>query len=134
MLKEFTEFLKTYKELILIITSIVGGAFAVRDYFATKEEVEVLKCQAENGIAIVESRMNADQLTKRIIATKKDIEDATSKLKAAKVRDPEKSAGVISLSLEEERLRKELSREQDTQKRAADNLKPGICEKAVKKK
>ena len=59
---------------------------------------------------------------------------ANAKLKAAKVKDPEKSAGVMSLSLEDEKLRKELSREQDTQKRAADNLRPGVCEKAVKKK
>lgn len=134
MLKEFTETLKTYKELLLIIVSIVVGVFAVRDYFATKEEVEILKCQAENGIAIVESRMNADQLTKRIIAAMKDIDDATAKLKAAKLKDPERSAGIISLTLERDNLQRELTREQDTQKRAADNLKPGVCEKAVKKK
>ena len=134
MLKEFVEILKAYKEMFLIIASLVVGVIAIRDYFATKEEVEILKCQADNGIAIVESRINSDQLTKRIIATKRDIEEATTKLKAAKVKDPEKSEGVISLTLEEEKLRKDLGKEQDTQKRAADNLKPGVCEKAVKKK
>lgn len=134
MLKEFLESVKNYKELVLLVVSLVIGTFAVRDYFATKEEVEILKCQADNGIAIVESRMNSDQLTKRIIAIKVEIDDAKSKLTAARVKNPDKSAGVVSLVLEEEKLHRDLAQEQATQRRAADNLKPGVCEKAVRKK
>lgn len=134
MLKEFLDTAKNYKELLLLVVSLVIGTFAVRDYFATKDEVEVLKCQADNGIAIVESRVNSDQITKRIIAIKVEIDDAISKLTSAKVKNPDKSAGVVSLVLEEEKLHRDLAREQDTLRRAADNLKPGVCERAVRKK
>jgi hypothetical protein len=134
MFKEFVDTLKTYKELVLILMGLVVAAVTVRDYFATKEEVEILKCQAENGIAIVESRMNSDQLTKRIIAIKVEIDDAKTKLANAKVKNPEKSAGVVSLALEEQRSHQDLAREHETLKRAAENLKPGVCEKAVRRK
>ena len=66
-MKEFLEQANKYRELILLIAGIVAAVFFVRDYFATKQEVKILQCQAENGIALVESRMNAEITTKKII-------------------------------------------------------------------
>ena len=74
-MNQFFEIAKQYKEMILLIASLIAGIFFVRDYFATKQEVEVLKCQAENGIALVESRINVELTTKKIISLQKEIED-----------------------------------------------------------
>ena len=132
MIKELVAGLKEYWTLITMISTAVGAVFFVRDYFATKEEVEILKCQAQNGIAIVESRMNIDQLTKRIIAIKAEVEDTTAKLKI-KVREPEKTGGIVSLTLEEDKLRTDLKREHERLQLSADNLKDGACAAAVRK-
>jgi hypothetical protein len=42
MLKNFLEFARTYKELVLLIVGIVAGIFFIRDYFATKDDVKIL--------------------------------------------------------------------------------------------
>ena len=68
MLETFLKQAAQYKELILLIVAIFGGIFFIRDYFATKHEVKVLQCQAENGLTLVESRVNVEQLTKRVLA------------------------------------------------------------------
>lgn len=134
MLKEFIEVIKNYKELVLLMITIISSIFIIRDYFATKEEVEILKCQADNGIAIIESRFNSEQLTRKIVSLKQDIDEALTVLNKRKILPVKKTTGIIALELEVEKLVRELSQEQDTQKMAAANLKPGVCEKAVRKK
>ena len=129
-MKVFLELLKQYKEMLLLISSLVGAVFFVRDYFATKQEVEVLKCQADNGIALVESRFNVELLTKKVIGLKQEVENQEA---ASKSRRGQAKPDTTPLSLEIDRLKVELTREYDTQRRAVDNLKPGVCEKAVKK-
>lgn len=129
-MNQFFEIAKQYKEMILLIASLIAGIFFVRDYFATKQEVEVLKCQAENGIALVESRINVELTTKKIISLQKEIEDQKER---ARNRTGQATSDSPSLSLEINRLKDELGNEYETQRRAADNLKPGACERAVKK-
>lgn len=125
----FLQTVDEYKKLILALAALASAALVVRDYFATKEEVEVLKCQAENGIAIIESRMNGELLAKRVLALGIQIEDARKRSKGA--TDP---IGLKALQLEEDNLRKQMGKEQDTQSKAGENLKPGVCEKIVRKK
>ncbi|WP_349572701.1 hypothetical protein [Azotobacter salinestris] len=129
-MNQFLEIAKQYKEMILLIASLTGGLFFVRDYFATKQEVEVLKCQAENGIALVESRINVELTTKKIIALQKEIEDQKERVKN---KAGQAKSDTTPLSLEINRLKSELGNEYETQRRAAENLKPGVCERAVKK-
>jgi hypothetical protein len=121
---------REYKEAILLVAGLVSAGLFVRDYFATKEEVDVLKCQAENGIAIIESRMNGELLAKRVLALGIQVEDARKRSRGGTTD----SLGLKALQLEEDNLRKQMSKEQDTQARAGENLKPGACEKIVRKK
>jgi hypothetical protein len=75
MLDNLLGYIRTYRELAFLFTSIVGvfvsvvgGVFFVRDYFATKADVATLKCQAESSIAIIDSRINTDHLTQQLIS------------------------------------------------------------------
>ncbi|MFP3613529.1 hypothetical protein SB778_25845 [Paraburkholderia sp. SIMBA_050] len=64
-LEGFIKQVGQYKELIVIVSSLVGGVYFVRDYFATKDELKVLQCQAANGIALVQSKVQAEQIKKK---------------------------------------------------------------------
>jgi hypothetical protein len=132
MLKSFLEVIGTYKELLLLIVTVMGGILFVLDYFATKEEVEVLKCQVENGIAIMESRMNGERLVQDLIERQKAIEEGKSRQKAARADTPEDSQWLIAQNLEVEQLKNELEAERSVRRHAAENLKPGMCESAAR--
>lgn len=133
MLKSFLETIRAYKELILLVVSLVGGTLFVLDYFATKKEVLVLQCQMQNGIDIIESRINSDDLTKRIVRLKIEVEDGRSELRAAR-SDPALSELLLSLEAEIRRLEKELDGEETLRRRAADNAAPGgTCENLGRK-
>lgn len=129
-MNQFLEIAKQYKEITLLIASLTGGLFFVRDYFATKQEVEVLKCQADNGIALVESRINVELATKKIITLKQEIEEQKQRLTG---KAGQEKVDTTPLTLEINRLKADLTNEYATQRRAAENLKPGTCERAVKK-
>ena len=79
-MKEFIEQLKLYKELVAIVISVVGGAFFVLGYFATKsaldetrEQLNLLvaekECWLSNRVSALEAgteiaRLERDQLEK----------------------------------------------------------------------
>jgi len=128
VLQEGLDALKKYKELVVLVASIVGGTFVVRDYFATKEEVEILKCQAENGISYVRSRIESDQLMKMFIEIEKSLKVSGSGSKTKDVSD------LARQQIERDQLRARMNHEQGKQMLAEENLRPGFCEKSVRKK
>lgn len=131
MLKSFLSTIASYKELVLLVVSLVSAVFFVRDYFATKGEVNVLKCQMRNSIDIVESRMDSDDLTKRIVRLKIEIEEGKGKLLAAKISNPATNEWLISLDTEIDKLENEVRRQEAKRRQAAENLLPGgLCERA----
>ena len=116
-----------YKETALLLIALVGAFVFVRDYFATKHEVRILQCQAENGIAVVESRMDEEQLSKRLL-------DLVTRVDAARdgvASTPSGTAGQVvkQLELEIESVKRERDRAIDTRHQAARNLKAGECDK-----
>jgi len=128
MLKSFLETMRPYREMVLLVVSLVAATLFVRDYFATKKEVLVLQCQMQNGIDIIESRINSDDLSKRIVRLKLEVEEGKSELRAAKV-DHTFNELLLSLEAEVRRLEKELDAEDALRRRAADNAAPGgACE------
>ncbi len=132
MIKEIVDLLRPYRELATIAIGIFAAFFFVRDYFATKEEVEILQCQMGNGIALVESRINAESLGKQILNIKTQMEEAKSKLKAAKADAVETSVTLNPLNLEVDRLTRDFENEEKKRLHAADQLKPGVCEAKVR--
>lgn len=57
---KFLGLIKPYQELVMIVTALIGTAFFIKDYFATKDEVRILRCKSDNSVAAVEHRMNAE--------------------------------------------------------------------------
>jgi hypothetical protein len=129
-IEEFVKFVKNYRELLGLIACAVVGVIFIRDYFATKEEVEILKCQAVNGISIVESRMKTEQLAKRVIAIRLDLDDQ----KRRPVPKKPDIASLKQLELEEADLKDEIAQSKAREKKAGENLQPGACEKLVRAK
>lgn len=136
--KSFDEFLKQalqYKEFILLIVSLVAAAFFVRDYFATKQDVRVLQCQAQNSIAIVEGKVTAEALKTTILALEKQINEATQRKKSQKFEDTSETSDTLNtLNLELEERKNELASATSAQNIAIANLKPGVCERKAESK
>lgn len=122
-MEKLVELIKQYKEVLGALAAIVGGAFFVTDYFATKVELSVLQCQMQNTIAQTDSQMKVDQISRRIISLESE--------RSSRSSVPKKSA---ELELEIKKLNSELTDEYGRKKTASSNLAPGACEKIVKGK
>ncbi|WP_157025481.1 hypothetical protein [Paraburkholderia heleia] len=118
-----------YKEFIAIIAGLVVTAFFVRDYFATKEEVRVLQCQAENGIALVENKVNAEDSKTKILAIQRQINDAIQRGRNQKgVAAQAASETIMTLNLDLDQLKTDLASANAAQATAISNLTPGVCD------
>lgn len=68
------EFVKSAKELLIAFSVIAAALVFVRDYFATRIEVEVLRCQMDAGRSLILARLDIEELSKEVI-------DLTEKLR-----------------------------------------------------
>lgn len=138
MLNAFLKQVNEYKEFILLVATLVGGLFFVRDYFATKQEVKVLQCQAENGIVVLETRINAEKLTAQILGLKKQVGDNEYAKQLVTPGNIDQTKGFLNtintLNQDIKKLDKDLEYQQEKQRRAEDTLKPGVCERAAVQK
>ncbi|WP_250517990.1 hypothetical protein [Caballeronia sp. ATUFL_M1_KS5A] len=134
-LAAFLKVANEYKEFILLISSLVAGVLVVKDYVATKFEVDVLKCQADNGIALVQSRVQAETVKNNILALMSEIEDSKNRNSGLTGVSAKLAADATrKLEVDLDAKKNELKEVNDTQKTAINNLKPGVCEKEVQKK
>ncbi|MDR7009957.1 hypothetical protein [Paraburkholderia strydomiana] len=109
--------------------------FFVRDYFATKQEVRVLQCQAQNGLALVESRVQSESLKKNILSLQHDIDDLVEKKKKLTGQAAKSAVDAIAaLNFDLKNATSDLNDERASQSKAIENLKPGVCENEVVKK
>lgn len=124
MLKDFLSTINTYKELVVLVSLLVGTTLFVRDYFATKNEVGVLQCQMQNSIDILESRMNTDELTSRLMRLKAEVQEGKGKIMATTVGSGT-SEWLIAINTEIDKLEKEISAQEALRRRAAEDVAPG---------
>jgi len=111
MLKEFVEFLKQYKEIVLAIGVIGGGILFVRDYFATRTEVSKIECRQQLQLNKLRADFNTDKIGQEIL----DLQD---------LRPDEQGSGKTNSSLELEIKNKE-------RELAAQQAKSGELEAAL---
>lgn len=131
----FLKIASQYKEFILLVAGLVSAVFFVRDYFATKQEVRVLQCQAQNGLALVESRVQAEALKKNILSIQHDIDDLVEKKKRLSGQALKSTAdSIAALNLDLRNATADLNDEHTSQSKAIENLKPGVCDNEVSKK
>lgn len=123
VLRKLVQLLVQYKEIASLIVAIVGGVFFVNDHFATKRELAVLQCQMQNSIDSTDSEMKSDQLARRVVSLQKQV-----------VYQPGRSGKKTELELEIDRLKEELTRENNRRWTASDNLVHGNCERIVDRK
>lgn len=118
-----------YKEFILLIVALCAAVFFVRDYFATKEDVRILQCQAQNGIALVEGKVTAEDLKSTILVLERQINEATQRKKSQKASEMSDASDTINtLNLELEQRKTDLASVTTAQNTAIANLNPGVCE------
>lgn len=61
--------LKEYKELITIIVFFISGFLWLYGYFATKDQLRIMKCIVNHQISMVESRIQKQDLLEQLINT-----------------------------------------------------------------
>lgn len=65
--------LKEYKEFIAIIAFFMGGIMWIYGFFATKNEVKVLRCLMNNQIILIEARINKKFLPAELARMKAEL-------------------------------------------------------------
>ena len=117
----FVALVKPYKELIVLIVSFLTAIFFITDYFATKQEVRVLKCKVDAGIGILENKMAADQLGRVLISLNHDL-DAYEERKQTKIE------ALHQLKQRIQDTTKDRDAARNAQQIAENKLKSGDCE------
>lgn len=134
-MEAFIKLIAPYKEFILIIIAAMGGVFFVRDYFATKEDVRILKCQMQNEVALTDSKIAVDGFRKSIISLEQQIEESIDKNK--KLKGPAAKAAdqvTAALKLDLDTAKSQLNQAYATHDKSNEILMNGACEKEVVKK
>jgi hypothetical protein len=120
---EFVGWMKAYKELLLAAGAIVGSVFLVLDYFATKSEVEILKCQLRAEVELTDSRVRIAESTSKLAAMKQN------QAKHAASKASRLSESDAKLDLEIDREKTTLRSQMDREEKAEAKLRSGACMK-----
>src|SRR5262245_1486777 len=74
-LAAFLSFIRDYKELLLLVAGLVTGTFFVLDYFATKSEVKIHRCQLQAQMDRGKAERDIEHLSKLIVDAKMELEN-----------------------------------------------------------
>ena len=133
-INRFLSFVKPYKELVLLFVGLGGGALAVNDYFATRTEVGILKCQALAQISALENSIEMERLKARIAIGEAKLGPRPPETKIP-VRGDAVQAGEDSAARTEiDSMKYEHKLAHQALATAREQLKPGKCEELEKSK
>jgi hypothetical protein len=117
-LASFIEVVKQYKELILIVIGLVSATLFLRDYFATKSEVGVLRCEM-----LIQVDMSASQ------AQLRDINGRILNIQRATIPDDVPPPRRRELEFELRSLEADRQRSQSRLDNAAEQLNSNDCQR-----
>ena len=124
--KSLTIWIAQYKELVVVILVLVGGFSWIVGYFATKEQVEILRCLINENISMVESRMHRKILIEEL--ARKDVE-----VRALADSESESEHDIeirMRVRREVEMISDSLRFETQKYQASIDRLRSGACESA----
>jgi hypothetical protein len=137
MLKEFLESIKPYKEYALLLAAAVGLGFGAKDYietrekfFATREDVFLLRCQHDNQIDKVDAKARAEVSRKEVVSTQRQIYEVDERLRKNGLTESARldRDQLSYLRTQIETLNRQLADDETKARLAQENLKPGFCE------
>lgn len=64
-LKRFLELFNSVTAIATVVATLTGALFFARDYFATKSELNILKCRMEAGQSVVEIQQQLKDIYSR---------------------------------------------------------------------
>jgi hypothetical protein len=121
----FLATLKDYKELISILVFFVGGALWIFAYFATRTQVDELRCLMNANIGFIQSRMEVASLSELMV---QNIAEAASlNSKSSLTADDKVKRGKLQVGAAE--ITRKLAAAETASAQALTNLQAGICNK-----
>lgn len=118
-LAQLLEVFKKFRELVIALGVVVSALVFVRDYFATRIEVEVLRCQMDAGRMLIQARLDTEKISKELV----DILD--------KLQNPDYSAQRNTLEVEKKSKEAEWQKMRGLVDHYAARLDQRICQKEV---
>ena len=112
---------------ITMIIALIGAFFAVQNYFATKSEVNVLKCRTANQFAVTDSKFDAAELRKKIFLLDAEILELDIKKKKIQARESMDDA-IKNIRDEREAYDQSLAHAQELIEKSSDILKYNKCD------
>ena len=126
--------IKPYRELIIVITGVIGIGIMVLDYFATRAEVKILKCESRAQISELENRMEMEAIRKSLLNRELVPGTQSSESKIFRQEDSARIGKEIINSIDVDSMKKRFAKAEDALAFAREKLKSRRCEELVRQK
>jgi hypothetical protein len=125
-----------YRDVIVLIGAVGGAAVGLHDYFATRTEVDVLRCRSDAYIAILDCHREQEQLLRSIEQYDRERGPNPGHDKIGPGADPahDQPLSDTATQMRIQNLRNEHSQAQEKIAQARRRLQPDICEGLTKSK
>jgi hypothetical protein len=127
----FFDGVKNYKELLLFVGALASAWIFFHDYFATRREVRILKCQSDAQIDLLKSRMEMERSSAMLLTSRIPQQAAEKAALPAGGNATTDSDHVARVH--KDKLSRQLVRAEADEANALDRLKPGHCDEWAKK-
>ena len=119
----FLQRLKEYKEFIAILVFFFGGVLWILGYFATKKQVDDLRCLLNANVDFIQGKIDAASLSQLLIQNL----EQTNVIASKTTLTSEEIQKRIQLETGTKDISRQLALAQDASTQALDKLRKGGC-------
>jgi hypothetical protein len=119
----FLQTLKNYKEFITILVFFFGGVLWILGYFATKKQVDDVRCLLNANVDFIQGKIDAASLSQLLIQNYDQTKGITNK--GVLTQDEKQKRAQLDTAAQE--ISRKLALAQDASTQALDKLRKGGC-------